>query len=105
MIYIGNKSYSGYIVEQEGEVDAIIHTTDYINDVIRGMENIKVIVHQEADEKRAIPVNYFMGAREASKNIYCLRFGTKPTLWDLYDKVLKEQSDMIDALLAMSLEG
>ena len=104
MISLNNREFSGYVVEQNDEVDAIIHSADYIVDIIKAVDSAREVI-DNTDGRNAIKVNYFMGAKEVSPHVYCLRYGTKPTLWDNYDKVIQEQSQMIDSLLVMMLEG
>lgn len=106
MVKINDIEYSGYVTEGDNEITVIISTIDTIQDVISKMTSVKEIEEKGMNgiDKTYVVTNP-ISAAVVSRNVYAIRFSTKPTPTQQLEEKTQEMSDVIDELLVMMLEG
>lgn len=106
-VKIGDIEYSGYIVKNEEEVlTVVIHTIDDFDTVAQNAANVKQVEEIDSDEnKTAYAVTAPLSAKVVSNYVYSIDFSTKLTVQQETDEKIQAQSDAIDELLIMVLEG
>lgn len=108
MIQILNKEYSGYVAETpDGTLSVIIHTSDRFDDVVHALLNdeVKEVTDINNGVETVYNVTCPVSARVVATWIYNLVYSTKPTYEQQMEAKIQEQSDAIDDLLVMILEG
>lgn len=106
-IKLKDKEYNGYIAASGNDILTIIlHTTDDFGEVANYMADIAEITSVEQDGTESVYiVTAPLSAKQVSQNVYSIEFSTKPTPFQEYEASLQSQSDAIDELLVMLLEG
>lgn len=106
MLKIKNKDYSGYVTEGDDEITTIISSVNMLQDIIGDMSDVKEVT---VTEKNGLETTYAVtrpiSATVVSKNIYAIRFSTKPSATQVLEDKNQELSDAIDDILVMMLEG
>lgn len=106
-IKLKDKEYSGYIAANGGDtLTVILHTTDDFGDVANYMIDVtKVISVEQNGCENVFTVTAPLAAKQISLNVYSIEFSTKLTVEQEFEASLQSQSDAIDELLVMLLEG
>lgn len=106
MVKMNNIEYSGYVNEDEDEITVVIATAEFLKDIVDKMTEVKEVIYSEVNsvEKTYVVTNP-LSAATVSRNVYAIRFSTKPTPTQLLEAKSQEMSDAIDELLVMVLEG
>lgn len=102
-----DKEYNGYVAQNENDVLTIIlHTTDNFDDVADSMTSVtSITTMSESGNEAVIRVTEPLLAKRVSQNVYALEFSTRLTIEQELEAALQTQSDAIDELLVMLVEG
>lgn len=105
MVNIKGIEYSGQVTEGDDEISVILCSTDMLSDIVEFMADVKEVTYTPVSGiKKVYPVTCPISASFASKNVYVIRFSTKPTETQRLEAKNQELSDAIDDILVMMLE-
>jgi len=107
MVRINGKVYSGEVMNnKEDSIVVVIYTAESLRDIAATLTEVSEITEFFGEEDGKIyNVTTPLSAKTISSNVYALEFSTKPTYEMEVKTELQKQSDAIDDLLVMILEG
>ena len=107
MIQWKDKVFSGQILRDDDEVlTAVVYTVESFQDVSTSMTGVTEIYEFTSESDRAEhKVTGPRSAKIVAANTYFVEFSTKQPLTKQLENKIQEQSDAIDDLLVMMLEG
>lgn len=105
MVRWNDKTYSGNVVtERNDELTVVIYTVESLQDICLTLNDVTEVT-EITETERTIRVTTAICVRRIEPNTYHVKFSTKPTYRQEVLDLIQEQSDAIDALLVMLLEG
>ena len=107
MLRINGTLYDGNVVDHnEDRIIIVVHYPGSFTEFADAIIDTKQIVDVDAvGGEKTYVVSSPLQATNVSKNVYSAEFNCKPTINDELANRIQEQSDAIDALLVMLLEG
>ena len=102
-----DKEYNGYVADNGNDIlIAVIHTTESLNEIVSGLSDVTSVSTTSQDGTESVyAVTAALAAKQISLNVYSIEFSTKLTVEQEFEASLQSQSDAIDELLVMLLEG
>ncbi len=105
MIKWNDKTYSGNIVnEGNDKLTVVIYTVESLQDICLSLNDVTEVI-EETQGERVVNVTMALSVKTIEQNTYYITFSTKPSQQQEMMDLIQEQSDAIDALLIMLLEG
>ena len=102
-----DKEYNGYVADNGNDIlIVVIHTTESLNEIVSGLSDVTSVSTTSQDGTESVyAVTAALAAKQISLNVYSIEFSTKLTVEQEFEASLQSQSDAIDELLVMLLEG
>lgn len=107
MVKWNNKEYSGNIITNKDDVlTVVIYTVESLQDICLSLEGVTEITEiRDKETENTFKVSTAISVKMVEAHTYHVAFSTKPTYQQEIQAKIQEQSDAIDALLVMLLEG